>query len=113
MKKTWVAVAFALVPVLAFAEAPTEVPAWLQFFMDMLVGMPVLGPVLLSVLKWLGVVAAVATALSTGLTLVAKSLQVMGQAFGFVAFAEKVDVIYKQVWPYLAWLSVYNAKKKQ
>lgn len=96
-----------------FAEAaPTDVPAWLQLVMDFLVAVPVIGPTLLIVLKWLGVIAAFTTALSTGLTVIAKSLQVTGKALGFVKFAENIQSIYAVVWPYLAWLSVYNAKKK-
>ena len=110
--KAWVVLGL-LVCGLAFGEAATEVPGWLQMVMDFIVAIPLVGPVILEVLKWLGVVSAVATALSTGLLVISKAFQAMGQAMGFVAFAEKVDAIYRQVWPYLSWLSVYNAKKKQ
>lgn len=111
MKKLTI-LAVLLFPFIAFAEvAATEVPGWLQFLMDLLVGIPVVGPILLEALKWLGVVSAVMTAVSTSLTLVAKALQVLGQALGFQQFAAKIEGIYNAIWPYLAWLSVYNSKK--
>ena len=99
---------------LAFgADEVTEVPAWLEFVMNLVVSVPVVGPAILEALKWLGVVSAVATALSTGLMAIAKALQALGQALGFVEFAAKVDALYRAIYPYLAWLSIYNAKKKQ
>lgn len=112
MKNAWVVLGL-LVCGLAFGEAaPTEVPSWLQFAMDMLVAVPVVGPVILAALKYLGVLAAVMTALSTGLMVIAKALQATGQALGLVEFSKKVDEFYRAVYPYVAWLSVYNAKKK-
>lgn len=99
---------------LAFgADVPTEVPAWLEMIMNFVASVPGVGPIFLEVLKYVGVVAAAFTALSTGLTVVAKALQAVGQLLGLVEFAAKVDALYRLVYPYLAYLSIYNAKKKQ
>lgn len=90
----------------------TDVPFWLKSVMDFLVSIPYVGPVLVEILKWIGVVAAVTTGLSTLIMGVAKALKELGKALGFVTFAEKVDAAYQKVWPYIAWLSVYNVPKK-
>lgn len=112
MKKA-VAVALVLVPAFVFAEeAPTDVPAWLQMVMDFIVAIPGVGPIVLEVLKWLGVVASVMTALSTALMAVSEALKKVGIALGFSEFAAKIDELYKKIWPYIAWLSIYNNKKK-
>jgi hypothetical protein len=112
MKK--IALAFLVFPMFAFADSvPVEVPGYVQFLMDMVVAIPVIGPVVLAALKWVVLVSAIFTGLATGLMGVAKALQGMGKLLGFVAFAEKVDALYKAVWPYLAWLSVYNVQKQK
>lgn len=94
------------------AADPTEVPSWLKLIIDWVVAIPAVGPVILSVLKWAGVVAAVLTGVATLVTGVAKSLEVLGQALGFQEFAKKVKAFYDAVWPYIAWLSMYNVQKK-
>lgn len=104
--------ALALLFPFAVLAADTSVPSWLEAVLDFLVAVPLAGPILLELLKWLGVISASATALATGIMVVANALKSMGNALGFVAFAERVDAIYKLVWPYLSWLSVYNAKRK-
>lgn len=89
----------------------SEVPSYLKGAMDFLVSLPYVGPAILSILKWTGVVSAVMTGLSTMLMGVANSLSALGYAMGFKAFAEKVDAIYRAVWPYVAFLSMYNVPK--
>lgn len=89
----------------------SEVPGYLKGAMDFLVSLPYVGPVLIIVLKWTGLVAAVMTGLSTMVMGIANALKVIGYTMGFVTFAEKVDGIYKKVWPYIAFLSMYNVPK--
>jgi hypothetical protein len=89
-----------------------EVPAWLKMAMDIVVGLPYVGPVVVFVLKWTGVVAAVMTGLSTLVMGVATALKAIGQGLGFQGFAQKVDELYHKVWPWVAWLSMYNVPKR-
>lgn len=88
-----------------------EVPSWMKAVMDFIVGIPGVGPFLLSVLKWMGVVAAVLTGIATLIMGVANALKAVGTALGFQEFAAKVDAIYKKIWPWIAWLSMYNVQK--
>lgn len=91
--------------------AVEEVPVWLKIVMDFITGIPYVGPIVLTVLKWMGVVAAVLTGLATLVGGVAKALSALGAAMGFVKFAESVDSALAKVWPYIAWLSMYNVQK--
>ena len=86
----------------------TEVPAFLKTAMDFLITLPYVGPALLSVLKWTGLISAIMTGVSTMVMGVANALKVVGVALGFQGFAEKVDGAYKAVWPWIAFLSMYN-----
>jgi hypothetical protein len=88
-----------------------EVPAWLKIVMDFITGIPYVGPVVLTALKWMGVVAAVMTGAATLIGSVAKALSALGTAMGFVKFSESVDAALAKVWPYIAWLSMYNVQK--
>lgn len=103
-----------IVPAFAFAdEAPVEVPAILKFFMDMLFAIPGIGPIALEILKYIGVIAAVATALATAFAAIANALRTFAQFAGFVALVDKIEALYAKIWPYLAWLSMYNVQKKK
>lgn len=88
-----------------------EVPVWLKAVMDFVTSIPGVGPVLLSILKWMGVVAAVLTGAATMITGVAMALKKVSAGLGFQAFADKVDALYKKIWPWVAWLSMYNVQK--
>lgn len=90
-----------------------EVPAFLKTAMDFLTTLPYVGPLVLSLLKWTGVVAAVMTGISTMVMGVANALKVIGVAMGFQGFAEKVDGAYKAIWPWIAFLSMYNVPKNK
>ena len=91
------------------ADAATaDVPTWLKQTMDLLVTLPYAGPVILTVLKYVGVIAAVMTGISTTVMVVATALKLNGQLLGFQTFAAVVDSAYKALWPYIAFLSVYN-----
>ena len=91
--------------------AVEEVPAWLKIVMDFITGIPYVGPIVLTALKWLGVIASILTGLATLIGGVAKALSALGTALGFVRFAESVDATLAKVWPYIAWLSMYNVQK--
>jgi hypothetical protein len=88
-----------------------EVPAWLKMVMDFITAIPYVGPVVLTALKWIGVVAAVLTGVATLIGGVAKALSTIGEFLGFVTFANTVEAWLAKVWPYIAWLSMYNVQK--
>lgn len=94
------------------ADAPMDdIPVWLKAVMDFVTSIPGVGPVLMTILKWMGVVAAVLTGVATLITGVAVALKKLSAGLGFQQFADKVDVLYKKIWPWIAWLSMYNVQK--
>lgn len=101
-----------VIPAFAFADAPTEVPALLKFLMDMLFAVPGVGPIALEIIKYVAVIGGIMTALAAALKAIAASLKIIGQFAGLDAFVLKVEELYNKVWPYIAWLSLYNVQKK-
>lgn len=93
--------------------ADPEIPIWLKPIMDMIVALPVVGPIIIEILKWIGVIAALFTGVATLFKGVAKALKEIGKLAGFVEFSEKVQKFYDAIWPWLAWFSVYNVPKKR
>jgi len=110
-----------LCPVILFAEAvapgssasATQLPAWFSPIMDMVTALPVAGPFLVSVLKYASIVSAVFTALTTFLLGLAAALVGVSNAAGLTSFANKVQSIRNGVFPWLAYLSMYNVQKNQ
>ena len=108
----WVSGIGLILSVCAFG-AEFDPPIWLKPIVDIILGVPVIGPILLGLLKWTGIIAAVMTALSGGLMLVAKSLEKAGTALGFVKFAATVKSWYDKIFPIVAWFSMFNVLKKK
>ena len=90
----------------------TDVPEWLRVIMGLVMGLPYVGPIVIEILKWVGVVAALATGISTTIAAILVTLRKIGKAAGFENFAAGVQKIFDIVWPYIAWLSIYNVQKK-
>ena len=90
-----------------------EVPIWLKPVMDFLIALPYVGPVLVEILTWVGVVAALTTGVASLFAGVAQSLEKLGKLMGLVKFAEGVQGFYDKVWPWVAWFSVYNVPKRK
>lgn len=88
-------------------------PIWLKPIVEIILGVPIIGPFLLGLLKWTAIVAAVMTAISAGFMVVAKAFEKAGIALGFVKFAETIRVWYDKIFPIVAWLSVFNVPKKK
>jgi hypothetical protein len=88
------------------------IPDWLRMIVTFVIGFPYVGPIVVEVLKWVGVIAAVMTGISSTVAAVLVALQKIGKATGFEAFAAWVQKMYDTVWPYIAWLSIYNVQRK-
>lgn len=89
-----------------------EIPSWIAPVVMWLQSVPTVGPILVEVLKWLGLVAAVLTALSAFLMALAKATTGIAQLAGFVAFAEKAQKFFDVVLKYTKYLSMFNVQKK-
>ena len=88
---------------------PTEVPMWIKPLIDMVMSIPYIGPFLMGVLKYVGIIGAAMTGVATLFSLVSKALEKMMLGLGFRNFAAKVDALYKKVYPFVAFFSIYNA----
>lgn len=105
-----------LFPVLSFAQALDPIfipPEWLQQILLNLDKIPVVGPHLVLVLKWLGVISAILTILTTAFLAIVKALSLVLNVAGLAVLASKVEALKEKVFPYLAWLSSYNVQKKK
>lgn len=88
-------------------------PPWLEKTMTTVSSMPVVGPYVVEVLKWLGVISSVLTALVTALLGVLMALQKVLQIAKLADLALKVEAFMSgPIMYWLKFLSVYNAKKK-
>ena len=69
----WVLFLTSIFSVIAFGAEAWEAPVWLKPIVDMVMGLPYVGPFLIEAVKYVAVIAAVMTALSGGFMLVAKA----------------------------------------
>ena len=100
-------------PVLAFAQdSVTLPPEWLESFLLTVAAIPKVGPIIVEVFKWLGVIASVFTALSVALTVIVKIPEVTARWAGADEFADSLAEINKKIQPWLKYLSVFNVQKK-
>lgn len=99
----------------AFAAEPSvwEPPIWAKPVIDMILGVPTVGPIILGVLKWAGVAAALMTAISGGLTALTVTLKGVGDFAGWANFSTKVQAFYDKIYPFVAWFSMFNVQKKK
>ena len=100
-------------PVLAFAQdAVVLPPEWLESFLLTIAAIPKVGPIIVEVFKWLGVIASVFTALSVALTVIVKIPEVAARWAGADEFADSLAEINDKIQPWLKYLSVFNVPKK-
>lgn len=112
----WLLLLAFVVSIRVFADdivPPVEVPTWLDAVIRFITGVPVVGPFLLEALKWVGIVAAIFTAITTLFMSLAKAFEKLAFGVGFYEFANKIKAFYDKVYPWLAYLSVYNVPKKK
>lgn len=91
------------------ADAP---PAWLEGVINFVRALPYVGPVVVEILKWMGVISAVMTAISVCTITVLKIPQVIAKWAGASKLADQIQAISDKVLPYLKYLSMFNVQKK-
>lgn len=94
------------------ANAMVLSPELINSLMLFVYSIPKVGPVLTSVLSWVGLIASVFTALSVCATTILKIPQLVAVYSGADDMAKKIDEISKKVKFYLDYMSVFNAKKE-
>lgn len=97
------------------AEAPAddvEIPSWVAPIVTWLQTVPTVGPILIEVLKWLGIVAAVLTALATLMQALAAAFVGVAKMAGFVEFANKAKAFLDKILAYVKYFSMFNVQKK-
>lgn len=90
----------------------TEVPAWLSDVLVWVSAIPKVGPIFVEVVKWLGVIASVFTALSICIQAILAVPMIMAKWAGAHEFSEKVKALNDKIQPYLKYLSIFNVQKK-
>jgi len=97
------------------AVAPKHVPpAWLDSAMDKVSALPVVGPVVVDGVKWLGVVASLMTVLVTALLGALAALQKVLALAKLADLAAKVSAFSNgPIMYWLKWFSMYNAKREE
>jgi hypothetical protein len=83
-------------------------PAWFSSFLDMVSAIPSVGNALAIVINWMGALAAILTALASVLLAIKTTLMKMGKV---MPYADKLIKWIEMVYPYVAWLSMYNVQK--
>lgn len=91
---------------------PWAPPEWLKEVMEKAYSVPVIGPIAVETMKWLGVIASLLTALATAFFAVARVLSSTLKFAKFVELAVKVDAFYAKWAPYIKFFSMYNVQKK-
>lgn len=90
-----------------------EVPEWLDKVLAILQGIPVLGPIVTEILKYLGVFAVITTSLTAFLMTALRALVSVFNLAKLVDLAVKVKAFEdSKVMYYLKYFSLFNAPKK-
>ena len=90
-----------------------EPPVWLEKVVSYGMAVPVIGPILVEIMKWLGMLAAVLTISATAFTGICRSISAAAKAAKLLELAEKVDKLHEMVSPWLRFLSMYNVQKEE
>lgn len=89
-------------------EQIVEPPSWLKEVIGFAMSIPTVGPIVVEILKWIGVLSALLTALSSLLLAVSKAFEAAGKVWtGAVKIKEYLD---KAIY-YVGYLSVFNVYK--
>lgn len=103
-------------PLLAFADQPVPdvfvPPVWLSTIILFVQGLPVVGPIIIEVCKWLGVLTTVATLLSAMIQTMLTIPQILAVWAGAQGLADKIKKISDLILPWLKYLSMFNVQKK-
>lgn len=108
--------AAALVPVAIDAPAVVQPPpgfGWLASFIEWLVTIPKIGPIIVIVFKWVGAVASVATAISVAVQAILKVPELGLRWAGAKIWAYKIADFTLKIKPWMNYLSIFNVQKKR
>lgn len=90
----------------------SDIPMWVVSALDMAQKVPYVGPVVVFILKWATLVAALATALSTCLMAIVGALKGVSKAAGLEKVLKAVLWFEAKILPYFKYLSMYNQQKQ-
>lgn len=93
--------------------SPDQMPGWLTMVLGILSSLPVVGPALLFVLKWMGVLCVALTCLSALLKGLSSSLKGVAKLAGFLSVVDKIQSIEDKVLPWVKYLSMFNVQKAE
>lgn len=98
---------------LAFGQdVPVDsAPAWITEFLMFIAAVPKIGPVIVEIAKWVGVIASVFTMLSVCVSAILKVPELAAKFAGAQKLAEQIAAINAKIQPYLKYLSIFNVKK--
>lgn len=114
MKKWTLALVGFLIPMVALAASPEVIspPDWLVGILLFIQSIPAVGPLLVKVSMWAGVVASVMSALSVAVQGVLSGLSGIAGWAGLSDLSEKIKGISDKILPWLQYLSMFNVQKK-
>lgn len=115
MKNFLFALLIFLLPTFAVAQTATQtvspIPSWVLDLLTYLQALPTVGPVLVTALNVLAVVAVVMTALAGCLQAVVTALAGVSSLAGAETVAQKLLGWYNDIEPYLKYFSMFNVQK--
>jgi hypothetical protein len=92
--------------------AVTAPPEWLGSILVFFQSLPYVGPVLVAVLKWMGVITTLFTALSIAVQAILTIPELVAKWAGAQKAADQIKKYSDIVLPYLKYLSIFNVQKK-
>lgn len=96
----------------ATTDEDVELPSWVGDIVEFLKTIPYVGPVIVQILKWVGIVTAIFTALAAFLQTLCVVLIGSANLSGLQKFADVILRINEKVLPWLKYFSMFNVQKK-
>lgn len=94
------------------ATAVETPPEWLVSLLQLLHGMPVVGPYIAKGVQWLGVIVTIITSFTAAIWVSIRALSTVLSVAGLLAFAEKLKAFENgKIMYYLKYFSMFNASK--
>lgn len=109
--ETVTTVAVEKAPLVPIIDGVVQLPEWVGSIIEFLKSVPYVGPVLVQVLKWIGIIASIFTALSLFLQAFCSILVGAAGVVKAKAFADWVSKVSGVILPWLKYLSMFNVKK--
>lgn len=74
---------------------------------------PVIGSYVVITFQWVGFIAAAFTAVTVFVSAVLQGARAFAWALRLQVVADKLNVLHRKLWPYLAYLSIFNAPSRK